>query len=83
MYKVTWTEKAFKQLRKLPRVIAKTIFKKVDELKENPRDAGVKKLVGQLYYRIHVGDYRVIFDIKDKELVILILEVGHRKNIYD
>ncbi|MFX0098978.1 MAG: type II toxin-antitoxin system RelE/ParE family toxin [Candidatus Hodarchaeota archaeon] len=42
----------------------------------------IKKLVGFPYYRIRVGDYRVIFDVQDDKLIVLILEVGNRKKIY-
>lgn len=82
MYRIEWSEKAIKQLGKLPRLIVKQIYRRVDSLGEDPRPAGIKKLVGFPYYRIRVGDYRVIFDIHDDKLVILVLEVGHRKNIY-
>ncbi len=81
MYRIEWTEKAFKQLNKLPRVVAKTIYNRVGELKENPRGSSVKKLVGKPLYRLRIGDYRVIIDIKDQELVIMVIEVGHRKSI--
>ncbi|MHA1683515.1 MAG: type II toxin-antitoxin system RelE family toxin [Promethearchaeota archaeon] len=81
-FKISWSEKAIKQLEKLPRLIAKQIYHRVDELGEEPRPAGVKKLVGFPYYRIRVGDYRVIFDIQDDKLIVLILEIGHRKKIY-
>ncbi|MEX2684355.1 MAG: type II toxin-antitoxin system RelE/ParE family toxin [Candidatus Sigynarchaeota archaeon] len=82
MFRIEWTEKAFKQLSRLPRVVAKTIYKCVGALVENPRGSNVKKLVGRPFYRLRVGDYRVIIDIKDQELVIMVLEVGHRKGIY-
>ncbi len=81
-FRITWSEKAAKQLENLPRLVARQIFNRVDELRLQPRPSGVKKLVGLPYYRIRVGDYRIIFDIHDDELVILILELGHRKNIY-
>jgi len=82
MFTITWTETAFKQLNKLHRIIAKSIYKKIDELKENPRGSQVKKLVGRPYYRLRVGDYRIIFDIQEQNLVILIIEIGHRKKVY-
>ena len=62
--------------------LSKKIFRRVEELREIPRPSGVKKLVGLPYYRIRIGDYRVIFDIQDDNLIILVLEVGHRKKIY-
>ena len=54
----------------------------IHKLATNPRPEGAKKLVGLKYYRIRVGDYRVIYDVRDSELVILVVEVGHRREIY-
>ena len=82
MYSIKWTDKASKQLSKLPRIIAKSIYKRVGELVENPRGSGVKKLVGRPFYRLRIGDYWVIFDIEDQELVVLVLDVGHKKGMY-
>ena len=52
-------------------------------LAENPRLAGCKKLKGREGYRIRVGDYRVIYDIYDSRLVVEVIALGHRKNIYE
>jgi len=60
--------------------IAKRIYKKVTQLVENPLLSDVKKIVGEPYYRFHVVDYDVIFDIQNNKLRIIILE-GPRKNI--
>lgn len=85
-YKVVFTANALKQLKKLDKYVAKFIsawIKKNLDGCENPRQYG-KSLVanrnGQWRYRI--GDYRLIAEILDKEIVILIVNVGHRKNIY-
>ena len=82
MYKVVFTAKARKQLIELPRLVAKRIVEKVDELTADPFSQDIKKLTGMALYRLRVGDYRVIFDIKNDELLILIVKVGHRKGIY-
>jgi mRNA interferase RelE/StbE len=52
-------------------------------LEENPRPAGYKKLKGRDGYRIRAGNYRIIYDIFDKELIVDIITLGHRKNIYE
>jgi len=83
MYQIKWTSKASKQLQNLPHIIIKRIWDAIDDLKENPFQSDIKKLSGQPFYRLRVGDYRVIFDLKKKLLIILILEVGHRNKIYD
>jgi mRNA interferase RelE/StbE len=52
-------------------------------LSENPRPYGYKKLVGRDAYRIRIGDYRIIYEIEDKIITVTVIDVGHRKEIYD
>lgn len=86
-YKIIFTEKAIKQLKKMDKYTAALIIgwlEKNIEGCENPRIHGkglVENKSGQWRYRI--GDYRVICEIKDKEIVVLVLEVGHRRKIYN
>jgi len=80
MYDIEWKEHAVQDIEKLENSIVRRIIKKVDELSENPFSKDIKRLKGSNDFRLRVGDYRVIFEInKDK---IIILKVGHRKNIY-
>lgn len=81
--RVVYTLEAEKQLAKLDKPIQKRIKRYLAEI-ENPRSRG-KSLIGNLsgIWRYRVGDYRILCKIKDEELIILVLEVGHRKNIYD
>ena len=69
-------------MKKLPRLISKRILEMIQNFEENPFNENLKKLAGQPYFRIRIGDYRVILDIKKKELIILIIKVTHRKHIY-
>ncbi|MGA0557011.1 type II toxin-antitoxin system RelE family toxin [Larkinella sp. VNQ87] len=55
----------------------------IKALADNPRPFGCKKLKGRKGYRIRVGDYRVVYEINDGILVVLIIDVGHRREIYD
>ena len=86
-YKVIFTERAKKQLKKLDKHIAALIIgwlEKNIQNCENPRLHGkgsVENKSGQWRYRI--GDYRVICEIQDKEIIVLVLEVGHRREIYE
>ena len=86
-YKVVFSEKSKKQLKKLDRHTAALIIgwlEKNIENCENPRIHGkglVENRSGQWRYRI--GDYRIICEINDKEDIVLVLEVGHRKEIYN
>lgn len=81
MFEVRLSKLAEKQLYKLPQNIQNRIIRTLERIKIRPH-AHIKKLVSSPYFVLRVGDYRVILDIKNKELVILIIEIGHRKNIY-
>lgn len=82
-YTVVLSKKAQKQLDKLSDAIAEPIFEAIIKLQENPRPTGNKKLKGRDGYRIRIGNYRVIYDIFDNELIIDIITLGHRKDIYE
>jgi len=80
---VTLSSAAEKQLRKLDRSIARRITEAMTRLAEQPRPTGCKKLTGLDAWRIRIGDYRVIYQIFDDRLVILVVRIGHRREVYD
>ena len=84
--RVVFTDNAEKQFLKLDKPIQKQIQKFILKLQnlENPRERG-KSLVGNLigFWRYRVGDYRLLCRIIDQELIISVVEIGHRKEIYD
>ncbi len=82
-YTIVIAPKAQKQLDKLSDNIVAPILEAIAGLAEDPRPNGCKKLKGRDGYRIRVGNYRVIYGIFDTELIIDVIAVGHRKNIYD
>ncbi len=82
IYETELSRPAVKALKKLPRHISARIFRKIELLGNNPRPKDAKKLVGLNSYRIRVGDYRVIYDIHDGKLTVLVIGVGHRKDVY-
>ena len=82
-YRVEINKKARKSLDKLSDSIVAPILIAMNDLSDNPRPQGVKKLKGRKGYRIRVGDYRVIYEIFDHVLVIEVIDLGHRKGIYD
>ena len=84
-YAFRWRERAVRQLRAIPQPAALTILQALTPLGDDPRrpDTNVKKLTGyEDRYRLRVGNYRVIYDVTDKQLVILVVGVGHRREIY-
>ncbi len=82
IYEIIFTETAKIQLKKLELPIQKRIISVIERIRLRP-ESFVKKLVGMPYYRLRVGDYRVIIDIQRNRLIIMIMELGHRKHIYD
>jgi mRNA interferase RelE/StbE len=84
-YAFRWRERAVRQLRAIPQLMALTILRALTPLGDDPRrpDADIKKLAGYAdRYRLRVGDYRVIYEIADGQLIILIVGVGHRREAY-
>jgi mRNA interferase RelE/StbE len=81
-YTAILSVKAQKQLDKLSDNIADPILKAIAGLEENPRPIGYKKLRGRDGCRIRVGNYRIIYDFIDKELIVDVITLGHRKDIY-
>lgn len=82
-YTVIITKTVQKTLSKLPDRVASKLETAMLSLEANPRPIGCKKLKGREAYRIREGDYRIIYEIEDKILRVLVVDVGHRKNIYD
>ena len=85
-YKVVFTNRAKKQLKKMDKTIVALIIGWIEKNLEgctNPRQYG-KSLVGNKsgQWRYRIGDYRLICEIEDSKITIIVLEVGHRKNIY-
>ena len=82
-YKIIWKSSAKKELKKLPQRIIKNIILNIEKLPLIPRPIGSKKLMGTKHtYRQRVGDYRVIYSIEKDQLIIEIIRIGHRKDIY-
>lgn len=81
-YEIIFSDKALRQLKKLEKNTQERIITVLERIRVRP-EAYVTKLVGDTGYKLRVGDYRVIMDIENKMLRILVLKVGHRKNVYD
>jgi len=82
MFEIIWSKSAFRVIKKLPRSISKRIVGRIGALRGDPRIIQFKKLIGMPYFRLRVGDYRVIFNLNYQEKKITIIKVGHRKNVY-
>lgn len=84
MYSIEFTRNALKSLKKIDLVYQRLIIEKIEALQINPHESGnVKTLKGvNGYYRLRVADYRVIYELNNNMLVILIIDINHRKDVY-
>jgi len=80
-YEIIFTDTSRKQFRKLEKEVQERIVKALERIRIRP-EAHVRKLIGDPGYRLRVGEYRVIVEIEKDKLIILVIKIGHRKNIY-
>ena len=81
-YKISIKKSAAKELEDIPKKNLRKIVKRIQSLAQNPRPAGSQKLSGQQQYRVRQGDYRVVYSVDDKDSIIDIVKIGHRRQIY-
>ena len=81
-YKIEIKKSAAKELSNLPTKDLKIIIQKIQNLAEDPRPSGCKKLTADEKYRIRSGKYRILYIIKEDVLVIYIIKIGHRRDVY-
>ena len=82
-YRIVWKNSAQKELKRLPKDIIVKILQAVEKLRIDMNPKGSKKITGSVStYRIRIGDYQVVYSLNNKYLVIDVVRVGHRKDIY-
>ena len=82
-YKVELSRSAEKDLRRIDRSKLSAIYQAIESLSEEPRPLGVKKLAGaDRTFRIRVGDYRIVYEIENDVLIVFVIRVAHRKDVY-
>jgi mRNA interferase RelE/StbE len=81
-YRVILSRSARKQMERISGEIETRVLARLSELEANPRPPGCKKLKNRDAWRIRVGDYRVIYEIHDKILQVIVVTVGHRREVY-
>lgn len=83
MYRIVFANSAAKEFRGLSKQLQRRIRTAIDKLQEDPRPEGVRKLSGhQDLYRIRIGQYRVVYEIKDEVRVLTVTRVRHRSDVY-
>ncbi len=82
-YRVVFSKGADRQLLKLSEKLQKRLVRAAESLEGTPRPPRSKKLQGEKnLWRIRVGDYRILYEIEDAKLVVLVIRLAHRKNVY-
>lgn len=82
VYEIQYANAAARAIRQLERAVQRRLLARIETLAVNPRPAGAIKLTGHDAYRLRVGDYRVVYAIADDRLIVLVVDVGHRRDIY-
>jgi mRNA interferase RelE/StbE len=83
-YTVELKQSARKELERLPNAVIARIISKLESLEENPRPAGCKKLKGgDDEYRVRVGEYRIVYVIDDRKVIVTITRIRHRRDVYE
>ena len=82
-YRIEIKRSAAKALKKIPKANRKRIVDKIDSLAESPPNPDTTKMKGNNpFHKVSVGDYRIVYEIQEDVLVILVVNIGHRKDIY-
>jgi len=82
-YRIEIKRSAAKALKKIPKANRKSIVDKIDSLAETPPNPDTTKMKGNNpFHKVRVGDYRIVYEIQEDVLVILVVKIGHRKDIY-
>ena len=81
-YELVFKKSVAKDLRALPQQDVKRILQKIRALADDPRPPGCEKLSGLERYRVRQGSYRVVYEIEDRRLIVLIVKVAHRRDVY-
>lgn len=81
-YELRFKTSVAKDLRSIPKADVLRILAKVRSLANNPRPSGAQKLAGDERYRIRQGDYRILYTVEDARVLVEVVKVGHRKDVY-
>ena len=81
-FEVIFKRSVAKDLGQIPKKDVAKILKRIEALRAEPRPPGVEKLSGQEKYRIRQGVYRVLYEIRNNELIVVVVKIGHRRDVY-
>ncbi len=81
-FDLVFKEPVSKDLKEIPKQDVQRILERIDALRDEPRPQGSVRLSGKEYYRVRQGNYRIIYEIQDAQLVVIVIKVGHRREVY-
>jgi mRNA interferase RelE/StbE len=81
-YELVFKKSVAKDLRALPKQDVERVLARIRALAEDPRPPGCEKLSGRDRYRVRQGVYRIVYEIADAELIVLVIKIGHRGDVY-
>lgn len=81
-FRLNFKASVAKDLRQIPKRDVQSILKRIEGLADDPRPSGSEKLSGQERYRVRQGTYRIIYEIREQELVVMVVKIGHRRDVY-
>ena len=81
-FNLVFKESVSKDLKEVPKQDVQRILEGIDALRDEPRPQGSVKLSGKEYYRVRQGNYRIIYEIQDSQLVVIVIKAGHRREVY-
>ncbi len=81
-FELRFKQSVVKDLRGIPKVEVRRLLKRMEALRDDPRPAGCEKLTGRDVYRIRRGVYRIVYSVDDAGIVVEVIKVGHRSDVY-
>ena len=81
-YSILFTRSAAKELERVPITDRRRIVTRIGKLADDPRPMGAEKLSGDDKYRLRQGDYRILYEIRDTELIVTVVRIGNRREVY-
>lgn len=82
-FEIVFKRSVYKDLKPIPKADVKRILERIDSLAKDPRGPGCEKLSGQERYRVRQGVYRIVYEIVDDKLIVTVVKVGHRGQVYN
>lgn len=81
-WRIVFKQSVAKDLRRIPKADIRRILAVIDRLRQEPRGPGTERLSGSERYRLRQGVYRILYEIRDEEILVVVVKIGHRRDVY-